>query len=164
MHILSVSIAKTIFPIFWMVLLLTSFSNNISGQTLSDSAMIVQLIQKEAVTWRSGDRDGHAECWQERPYSRILLSTPTGTFLDIPVSVIINPSEDIFGKGGTAFLSNFKMSIHGDEAWVSHDELSVAQDGSETYSKEIRILEKINMQWKLVGQSIHQYLPPSAQK
>jgi hypothetical protein len=32
-----------------------------------------------------------------------------------------------------------------------------AMDGKKSYSYEIRILEKIDGQWKLVGQSIHLY-------
>lgn len=63
------------------------------------------------------------------------------------------------GDGGSSVNSNYKMSIHGDHAWVSHDEISTAKDGEKTYSHEIRILEKIDGQWKLVAQSIHAYLP-----
>ena len=51
------------------------------------------------------------------------------------------------------------MSIQGDHAWVSHNEVSIAKDGTKTYSHEIRMLEKVGGAWKLVGQSIHQYLP-----
>ena len=63
------------------------------------------------------------------------------------------------GKGGSAANSNYKFSIHANDAWVSHDEKSTAKDGTVTYSHEIRLLEKINNEWKLVGQSIHIYVP-----
>ena len=63
------------------------------------------------------------------------------------------------GNGGSSVNTNYKMSINGDNAWVSHDEESTGKDGIKTYSFEIRILEKINDQWKLTGQSIHIYKP-----
>ena len=37
------------------------------------------------------------------------------------------------------------------------NEESTAKDGTKSYSYEIRLLEKINTEWKLVGQSIHMY-------
>ena len=63
------------------------------------------------------------------------------------------------GNGGSSVNSNYKMSIHGKNAWVSHNEASTAKDGKVTLSYEIRILEKIKGYWKLVGQSIHTYKP-----
>jgi hypothetical protein len=49
------------------------------------------------------------------------------------------------------------MSINKNNAWVSHDELSTDAEGKRTWSYEIRLLEKIKGQWKLVGQSLHIY-------
>ena len=49
------------------------------------------------------------------------------------------------------------MSISKNNAWVSHDELSTDVEGKRTWSYEIRLLEKVNEQWKLVGQSLHIY-------
>jgi hypothetical protein len=59
------------------------------------------------------------------------------------------------GQGGAAVNANYKMHVAGNTAWVSHDEESTAKDGQKTYSYELRLLEKIDNQWKLVGQSIH---------
>jgi hypothetical protein len=47
------------------------------------------------------------------------------------------------------------MNVSGDNAWVSHDEESTSTEGVTTYTYEIRLLEKIDGEWKLVGQSIH---------
>ena len=68
-------------------------------------------------------------------------------------------ASDGMGKGGHAESSNYLFSIHGNNAWVSHDERSFAKDGAITYSHEIRILEKVKGEWKLVAQSIHLYRP-----
>jgi TolB protein len=122
---------------------------------VKEERAIVELLEREAATWRSGDVAGHAACWQERPYSRVLVSTPDGKVVDVPVSVLINPPADLIGGGGHALLSNFKISISKKTAWVSHDEVSVAKDGTRTRSAEFRMLEKVGGRWKLVGQSIH---------
>jgi len=128
-------------------------------QSESEKADIIRVLEKESATWRSGDVQGHADCWYIQPYSRILISTADGAVLDIPPDVMMHPPASAIGRGGTAVNSNYKMSIHGNDAWVSHNEESTSKDGKKTYSYEIRMLEKINGSWKLVGQSIHVYKP-----
>jgi hypothetical protein len=123
----------------------------------ADAAAIIKVLEKESATWRSGDSVGHAACWQIRPYSTILVSTADGKFYDVPPEMMIHPVQGSMGKGGTSVNSNYKISIHGIGAWVSHDEVSTAADGTKSYSKEIRMLEKVDGKWKLVGQSIHLY-------
>ncbi|SDQ71182.1 TolB family protein [Flagellimonas zhangzhouensis] len=137
-------------PLLFTVLTFYFMGN---GQAQSDSLAIVHLLEKESLTWRKGDVAGHAECWQERPYNRILAATPDARVIDIPISTMINPPADIIGNGGLAINSNYKMKIDGDNAFVSHDELSIDPEGNETKSIEMRVLEKVNNQWKLVGQS-----------
>lgn len=127
-------------------------------QRMDDAAAIQRVLEKEAATWRAGDIAGHAACWAIRPYSRVLVSTPEGVTLDISPALMLRPSPAM-GHGGTARQTNYKMSIHADNAWVSHDEVSTALDGQQTYSHEIRLLEKRNQTWQLVGQSIHVYKP-----
>jgi TolB protein len=142
-----------------LTLVLTYVCTCINGQSIKDSVAILRLLEKEASTWRLGDLKAHADCWQIRPYSRILASMGDGAALDIPISIIVNPPANMAGNGGHATFSNLKMSIIGKSAWVSHDEVSVTKEGKESFSHEIRILEKVKKQWKLVGQSIHIYTP-----
>ena len=124
-----------------------------------DSDAIKKLLEKESATWRSGDVKAHADCWKIEPYSRILVSTADGHTNDIPPDNMIHPAPNNMGKGGTSINTNYKMSIRNDNAWVSHNEESTAADGKKSYSYEIRLLEKIDGEWKLVGQSIHLYEP-----
>lgn len=131
----------------------------LKAQTTSDTTAIKQLLEKESATWRSGDVQGHAACWHIQPYSKILVSTTDGKCYDVPPATMLHPSATSVGKGGSAVNSNYTFSIHGNDAWVSHDEASTATNGTVTYSHEIRILEKINNEWKLVAQSIHLYKP-----
>ncbi|MGZ3846811.1 MAG: hypothetical protein ACXVBH_12185 [Flavisolibacter sp.] len=131
---------------------------SLAARPIPDTIAIRQLLEKESATWRSGDAKAHASCWQIRPYSKILVSTPEGKCYDVPPKTMLGSSEGM-GKGGHAESSNYLFSIHGNNAWVSHDEQSFAKDGAITYSHEIRILEKIKGEWKLVAQSIHLYRP-----
>jgi Tol biopolymer transport system component len=141
------------------IYLLSIFVIQSFGQITSDSMAIVQLLDKEATSWRMGDIKAHADCWQIRTYNRIWVTPIGGSTIDIPPAIILNPSPDITGKGGIAVLSNFKMNIYNDNAWVSHDEVSIGINGKESYTHEMRFLEKVNTQWKLVGQSNIGYRP-----
>ncbi len=129
------------------------------SQKIDESELIKKLLEKESATWRAADSKGHTECWYIQPYSRILVSTPEGVTMDIPPTAMINTNPNAMGNGGFSVNTNYKMSIHKNNAWVSHNEESTTKDGKKTFSYEIRLLEKINGQWKLVGQSIHIYDP-----
>ena len=133
--------------------------NSLHAQSGKDTTAIKKLLEKESSTWRAGDVKAHASCWHIEPYSKILISTPDGKTFDIPPSAMIRPQANMFGKGGSSINTNYLMSIHGNDAWVSHDEQSTTKDGAISYSHEIRILEKINNEWKLVAQSVHVYKP-----
>lgn len=129
------------------------------AQTTNDTTAIKQLLEKESATWRSGDQQAHADCWHIQPYSKILVSTTDGKCYDVPPETMIHPPANMLGNGGSFANSNYAFSIHGDNGWVSHDEVSTAKDGTATYSHEIKMLEKINNEWKLVAASIHLYKP-----
>ena len=125
---------------------------------MNDTTAIQQLLEKESATWRSGDFKAHSDCWHIQPYSRILVSTTKGETFDVPPALMKDPNAKM-GDGGSSENSNYQMSIQGDYAWVSHEEVSTAKDGVKTYSHEIRMLERVEGTWKLVGQSIHMYEP-----
>ena len=125
------------------------------GYAQSEEEVIIALLEKESATWRSGNIEGHAECWHIQPYSRIFVSTADGNSIDVPPTMMIDPPKNMIGQGGTSKNSNYKMNISGNHSWVSHDEQSTTKEGVTTYTYEIRMLEKIDGNWKLVGQSIH---------
>jgi len=135
-------------PIFSLFAFACSNSSNDEGQ-------IKAVLEKESATWRSGDIHGHASCWQIQPYSRILVSTTDGQTFDVPPQNMISPPNNHLGDGGTFMNSNYKISIHGNDAWVSHDEISISTKGDTTFSSEMKMLEKIGSEWKIVGESIH---------
>ena len=121
--------------IFFLLVLTVSMNY---GQT--DKESIVSLLEKESLTWRSGDIEGHANCWSIKPYSRIFVSTPDGNSIDVPPEMMINPPANMIGNGGTSKNTNYKMNISGDNAWVSHDEESTSTEGVTTYTYEIHFV------------------------
>jgi hypothetical protein len=139
---------------FCFILLINMISYS---QNSDESKNIIKVLEKESATWRAKDSKGHTECWYVQPYSRILISTTEGKSFDVPPSAMIDTKPENMGNGGFSVNTNYKMSINGNSAWVSHDEESTSKEGKKTLSYEIRMLEKIEGQWKLVGQSIHIY-------
>ncbi len=136
----------------------------VEAQAVNDTSAIKQLLEKESATWRSGDIKAHADCWQVQLYSKILVSTPEGKSFVVPPDLMLHPPAGMAGKGGTSVNTNYTFSIHSNDAWVSHDEQSITKEGVKSYSHEIRILEKINNEWKLVAQSIHVYNPDNSKQ
>ena len=124
-----------------------------------ETSAIKSVIERETTTWRMGDIKGHADCWHIQPYTRILVSTADGLTLDIPPNIIINPTPDIMGDKSVSVNTNYKISINGNSAWSSHDQETTSTDGTKLYSYEMRMLEEINGQWKIVGESVHHYKP-----
>ncbi len=129
------------------------------SQTNNDSIAIVNLLDKAATTFRSGDAKAYADCWHVQPYSVILISTVDGKAITIPAEAL-GKSSSAMGHGGYVTVSNYRMSIHSDNGWTSFDEISTAKDGTKTYSYEVWMVEKINGEWKLVAASMHFYKQP----
>jgi catechol 2,3-dioxygenase-like lactoylglutathione lyase family enzyme len=122
-------------------------------QVADESHSIKKVLEKESATWRAGDSKGHAECWHIQPYSKILIVQGDGAAVEVAAAAMKAPIVN--ASGGFSVNSNYKMNIQNNKAFVLHDEVSTAKDGVETFSHEIRMLEKIKGEWKLVGQSIY---------
>jgi hypothetical protein len=136
-----------------LLLFATGFATHSFCQT-NDSTEIVRLLEKESATWRSGDTTAHAACWQVEPYSTMIIMTADGQTFSVPIDKIIHPAHGTSGQGGSSKNSNYRMSIRGTTALVTHDETSTSGSGSVSHTYEVRMLQKINGQWKLIGQII----------
>ncbi len=144
------------YPLILCLLLAFTYGRS---QSNNDSVAIVKLLEKGATTFRSGDAKAYADCWQIEPYSVIFISTADGKAITIPAEALAKPSSSM-GQGGFVAVTNYRMSIHGDNGWTSFDEVSTAKDGTKTYSYEMWMVEKINSEWKLVAASMHFYKRP----
>lgn len=146
---------------FQHLLLLLSFAQlsfSFASAQSADEAAIKKVIEAETAAWNAGNLQGQMACWQVQPYSRGLVSTADGTHFDLTAEMM-KKAEPIAANGATATNSNYLISIKGDMAWSSHNQVTTAKDGSKSYSHEMRILEKIAGAWKIVGMSVHVYKP-----
>jgi TolB protein len=141
--------------IILFVFIMSSLSTQ--AQVAKDSVAIIRLLEKEGIAWRKGDVKAFKECWFSKPNGRIFSSSADGSSRVSSVSFMQNVPANIMGGGGFSVHTNHSMSVGGNTAWVSHDEVSISKEGKETLSREVRLLEKISGNWKLVGQSAHFY-------
>lgn len=124
----------------------------------ADELAIQKTCETESRAWLEGDAEAFNKCWQIRPYSRILVSTEEGQAIAIEANQMKPADPESMGKGGgTVEISNYKFSINGSSAWVTHDEVRTAPDGSKHPSFEFRMLEKVDGDWKIVALSVHAF-------
>ncbi len=62
--------------------------------------------------------------------------------MSFPADKIVHPSPGMMGKGGTSKNSNYHISIHGNNAVVTHNETSTSANGSVSHTFEVRLVEK----------------------
>lgn len=146
---------KTIPP---LLLLLASLFNA-QAQTTVDEAAIKAVVEAETRAWLNADAKTFMDCWQLQPYSRILVSTEKGEHFDVPTDGLKTLTAADMGSGGTFANSNYRISINSDMAWLTYDEVKTDKNGIPSPSHELRILEKVDGKWKIVGMSVHHYKP-----
>jgi hypothetical protein len=144
--------------VLFLIINLISNCKKLENDSIDEKQNIINLLTKEAKTWRNSNFEEHAACWQIQSYSRILVSLSDGETIDVPPNAMKDPKIKM-GNGGTFEFSNFKIKINQNTAIVTHNEISTSKDSVKTYSYEMRFLEKINSNWKIVSQSIHIYNP-----
>lgn len=128
------------------------------GQTADETA-IKKVCEAETQTWLDGDKKGHAACWHIQPYSLVMVSLPDGTFLTAAGDEIMAVEDKAIGGGGTFANSNYVIRVNGNNAWASFNQTGADTKGNKKTSKELRILEKVNGQWKIVVMDAHLYTP-----
>ncbi len=121
----------------------------------ADELAIQKTCEAETRAWLAADAATFNNCWQIRPYSRILVSTEDGQTFAIGADQMKPAVATAMGNGGTFEIFNLKYSISGNSAWVTHDEVKTATDGSKHHSYEFRMLEKVDGAWKIVAMSVH---------
>lgn len=124
----------------------------------ADEAAIKKVIEAETAAWHAGDLKAQMACWQVQAYSRGLISAGGGAHYDLSAEMM-KKSQPLTPTGATSTNTNYLISVKGDMAWSSHDQVNTEKDGSKTFSHEMRILEKIGGAWKIVGMSVHVYKP-----
>jgi hypothetical protein len=144
---------------FFCTLLWCAMSLSTICAQSADEAAIKKVCEAETQTWLNGDKAGHAACWHIQPYSLVMVSLPDGTFLTASGSEIKAVEEQAIGGGGTFANSNYVVRVNGNTAWASFDQTGADTKGNKKTSKELRVLEKVNGEWKVVVMNAHLYTP-----
>lgn len=144
--------------IFSALLLLVASLTAMQAQTADETA-IKKVCEAETRTWLNGDKAGHAACWHVQPYSMVLVSLPDGTFISAAGNEIKPTEDQAMGGGGTFANSNYVIRVNGNTAWTTFDQTGADTKGNKMTAKELRILEKVNGEWKIVVMDAHLYTP-----
>ncbi len=76
------------------------------GQTTADEAAIKAVCEAETRAWLNADTKTFTDCWQVRPYTRILVSTEKGEHFDVPTDGLKTLTAADMGSGGIFANSN----------------------------------------------------------
>ena len=126
-----------------------------------DSTAITTLLEKETTAWHARDAEAMAACWANTEYA--LTAVYHGVMAsNNGVAYFTNPKKDMpekvktmvasMGKpdGSTFKNENYVMNISGATAFVHFYETTTSGDGSKRTDYQIRYLERINGEWKIV--------------
>ncbi len=138
-----------------LIILFGSLSMLAFAQT-SDESDIKKVCEAETRAWLEKDATTFNNCWQQRPYSRIIVTTEEGQTISIRSDQMAAATVENMGGGGTFANSNYQIHVEDNSAWATYDELKTDAAGPHP-SYEIRLLEKVNGAWKIVGMSVHHY-------
>jgi hypothetical protein len=123
----------------------------------ADEAAIKKLCETETRAWLDKDVATYKNCWEIRPYSRIVVTTEDGQTMNITAEQMKTVNADVMGGGGTFANSNYLIHVEGNTGWVAYDEVKTDDKGKNHPSYEFRLLEKIGGAWKIVGMSVHHF-------
>lgn len=138
-------------------LLFVSITTLVFAQNADETA-IKTVIEKETASWLSADADSHASCWAIKPYTRIFVSDSDGKHHVISAEMLRN-AKQYMGGGGKSENSNYNIVVNNLTAWATYDQVKTNEKGEKNYSREVRMLEKIADNWKIVAECVFHYDP-----
>lgn len=143
---------KIILNLFFVSITTLVFAQNV------DETAIKTVIEKETASWLAADADGHASCWEIKPYTRLFVSEADGKHHVISPEMLRN-AKQYMGGGGKSENSNYNIVVNNLTAWATYDQVKTTEKGEKNYSHEVRMLEKIAGNWKIVAECVFHYDP-----
>ena len=129
------------------------------GQQEED--LIKKVLAEDTQGWLDASQD-MATNWHMKPYSALIVSSTvqgdTWTWLPNIEDIKQWMGQEKDKKVGAKLTqSNHYIRISGDIAFALFDQMIAFPDKDTGYSKELRILEKIDGEWKITVTSAHFY-------
>lgn len=136
-------------------LLVLSGSSVFGFSQTGDEAAIKSVIEKETQAFSKMDAEGMISCWANTAYAMSLVYYGSGIWrqtnekMDLPARYrtlmkMAKPDGSSFSNAG------YVIHIGGNLAFVYYDQITTAVDGSKAFAHEVRNLEKIDGEWKLI--------------
>jgi hypothetical protein len=142
-----------------IILLIIHLTSNFFLKAQSkDEIAIKEVIMKETKSWIAGDAEAHASCWLIKSYSRIWASLPNGNHLVVDPEIYRN-AKKYMGGGGKFETFDYKIVINKKSAWVTFSQIKTNENGEKNYSHDMRMMEKVGKNWKIVGECVFHYDP-----
>lgn len=132
----------------------------ITHHDVSDEEAIKQTCENESRYYHEGDGKNWNNQWAETPYSEYQAQTLNnyvkvpyakgGMLMGIRNTVVKTLKPD----GLVSKMTDFESRISGNLAWATYTQEDFKGETSVAKARQLRILEKINGSWKIVGLSI----------
>lgn len=135
-----------------------------------DSATIVKVIEKETQSWHNRDADARIACLANVPHALLLVyhgnmasnkgvAYATNEKVNVPEALKAQTAG--MGKpDGSSFKNeNYVITIKGETAFVSYDEIATNAEGKKQHFHEVRNLERIDGFWKITYNGAVAYTP-----
>jgi SnoaL-like domain len=123
----------------------------------AEEAAIKTLCEAETRAWLSKDVATYKNCWELRPYTRVVGTGEDGQIMNLAAEQLKTVNADVMGGAVTFANSNYQIHVEGNTAWATYDSVKTDDKGKTHPSYEFRLLEKIGGAWKIVGMSVHHY-------
>ncbi len=134
-----------------LAFLLIGCQNTPDNATKEEKAAIIKMLEADTKAFLAGDVAGLKNTWSFTPATRGMAVSPDGQRIyggsgDEMLKWVeaIKPTEITFAN------SNYNIHINGNMAWATFDQTRTQPDKSSSTTHEVRCMEKINSNWRIV--------------
>ncbi len=132
----------------------------ITNHDVSDEEAIKQTCENETRYYHEGDGKNCNNQWAETAYSEYQAQT-LNDYIKVPFAkgatltgLRNSVTKNLKPDGLVSKMTDFESRISGNMAWATYTQEDFKGETSVAKSRQLRILEKINGSWKIVGLSI----------
>lgn len=145
------------------VLSILALSLGSAAAQSADETAIRTVIENESKAFHTNtDRTAFLGYWSVTPDTRLVYSGPADAHSTIPGDAMksaaasgqLPPADNAVSE-----MTNFVIKASGTVGWAAFDQKTTTPDGKSEYMREIRCMEKVRGEWKIVSSSVHQYMP-----
>ena len=124
---------------------------HVQNATKEEEAAIIKMLEADTKAFLAGDVAGLKNTWAFTPYTRgMALSAKGEKAYGGSGEEMLKWVEAIKPTEATFANSNYNIQINGNMAWATFDQKVTQPNKSTTTAHEVRCLQKINGNWRIV--------------